>query len=117
MMSQATNRKAKININFSEFEMPPMQDVLLVGKKAPIGAEAVRRMADVLAPDQYEVVKVKHDIIEAVVMRKALVSVISKERFLAIILEEGGKVANEATVIKAEFDVDISLQISKSIDL
>ena len=30
-------KKAGINMRFSEFEMPPMQDALIIGHKAPIG--------------------------------------------------------------------------------
>jgi hypothetical protein len=37
-------KKADILIRFSEFEIPPMQDVLIVGRKAPIGPEAARRI-------------------------------------------------------------------------
>ena len=64
-------KKVEINIRFSEFEMPPMQDILLVGKRAPIGPEAARRMVDILSPEQYEIVKIEHEYIEAVVIRKS----------------------------------------------
>jgi len=110
-----TTRKAEITMRFSEFEVPPMQDVLLVGKKAPIGTEAARRMVDILSPEQYEIVEVEHPIIEAVVLKKSLINMVSKDRFIALILEEGGKVANISTIIKAH--INIVLQVSKSIDL
>ncbi|MBO8129218.1 MAG: hypothetical protein H0Z39_08490 [Peptococcaceae bacterium] len=45
-------KKAEIQLSLSEFEIPPMQDVLLVGNEAPIGPEAARRMVDALSPDQ-----------------------------------------------------------------
>lgn len=108
-------RKAEINMRFSEFEMPPMQDVLIVGKRAPIGPEAARRMVDILSPDQYEIVKVEHDLVEAVVVRKSLLNMLPKEKIISIIMEEGGKIANESMIIKAQ--VNITLNVSKSIDL
>lgn len=40
-----TVKRAEINMRLSEFEMPPMQDILIVGKKAPIGPEAARRIS------------------------------------------------------------------------
>ncbi|MCG8499788.1 MAG: hypothetical protein MJB12_05200 [Firmicutes bacterium] len=115
MHSYDSNRKAEVNMRFSEFEIPPMQDILLVGKKAPIGPEAVRRMVDVLSPDQYEIIKVDHAVIEAIVIRKSLTTMISQKRLISIILDEGGKVTNEATVIKAQ--INVKLHVSKSIDL
>lgn len=108
-------RKAEIIMRLSEFEVPPMQDVLIVGRKAPIGPEAARRMVDILSPEQYEIVDVKHPIIEAVVLRKSLISMIDKEKLIELVLEEGGKVASESTIIKAH--MNIVLHVSKSIDL
>ena len=113
--STKTTRKAEITMRFSEFEMPPMQDVLIVGRKAPIGPEAARRMVDILSPEQYEIIEVDHAVIEAVVLRKSLINMVSKDRLIALILEEGGKVANETIIIKAH--INIVLQVSKSIDL
>ena len=113
--SAQTTRKAEITMRFSEFEMPPMQDVLIVGRKAPIGPEAAQRMVDILSPEQYEIIEVDHAVIEAVVLRKSLINMVSKDRLIALILEEGGKVANESTIIKAH--INIVLQVSKSIDL
>lgn len=113
--SKESIKKAEINIRLSEFEMPPMQDVLIVGKYAPIGPEAARRMVDVLSPDQYEIIKLEHDFIEAVVIRKTLLNLLPKDKLIAIILEEGGKIANEKMIIKAQ--LNIVLHVSKTIDL
>lgn len=110
-----STKKAEITMRMSEFEMPPMQDALIVGKRAPIGPEAARRMVDILSPDQYEIVKVDHPAIEAIVVRKALFNMLPQEKLVGLLLEEGGKVANESTIVKTQ--VNIVLQVSKSIDL
>lgn len=110
-----SKKKAEITMRMSEFEMPPMQDVLIVGRRAPIGPEAARRMVDILSPDQYEIVKVDHPVIEAMVVRKALFNMLPKEKLVALLMEEGERVANESTIVKAQ--VSIVLQVSKAIDL
>lgn len=110
-----STKKAEITMRLSEFEVPPMQDVLIVGKKAPIGPEAARRMVDILSPEQYEIVEIEHPAIEAVVIRKSLMSMMDQDRLIDLILDEGGKVANESTIIKAQ--LNIVLQVSRSIDL
>lgn len=110
-----TVKKADINMKFSEFEMPPMQDVLIIGKMAPIGPEAAKRMIDILSPEQYEVIKIEHEVVEAIVIRKALLNLLSKEKLISIIMEEGGKIANESMIIKAH--IEITLNVSKSIEL
>jgi len=109
------NRKAEIIMRLSEFEVPPMQDVLIVGRQAPIGPEAARRMADILSPEQYDIVKLDHETIEALVIRKNLFNFIPKEKLISLILEEGSKVANESLIIKAQ--LSLVLQVSKSVEL
>lgn len=110
-----STKNAEINMRFTEFEMPPMQDVLIVGKMAPIGPEAARRMVDVLSPDQYEIIKVNHDIIEAIVIRKSLLNMLPEDKLISIIIEEGEKIANKSMIIKAQ--LSITLNVSKSIDI
>lgn len=111
----ASNKKAEITMRLSEFEMPPMQDVLIVGRRAPIGPEAARRMVDILSPEQYEIVKIDHPIIEALVIRRTLLNFIPRDKLVSLILEEGSKIANESTIIKAQ--LNIVLQVSKSVEL
>ncbi|GAB6171765.1 hypothetical protein JCM15765_12430 [Paradesulfitobacterium aromaticivorans] len=115
MTPSEISKKAEINMRLSEFEMPPMQDVLIVGTKAPIGPEAAKRMVDVLVPDQYEIIKLQHPFIEAIVLRKGLLSMLPQEKLVSLILEEGEKIANEQMIIKAQ--INIILHVSKSVDL
>lgn len=108
-------RKAQISIKLSEFEIPPIQDVLLIGRRAPIGPEAVQRMIDVLSPEQYEILKVDEGPFESVVVRRSLSRLVTREKLLDIILEEGSKVASETAVLKAQ--VNIVLNINVEVDL
>ncbi|AEG13983.1 hypothetical protein Desku_0355 [Desulfofundulus kuznetsovii DSM 6115] len=108
-------RRAEVTIRLSEFEIPPMQDVLLVGKRAPIGPEAVRRMVDALTPDQYDIIYLDHEIFEAAVLKRSLLKFLPQEKFLPVILEEGMRVATENTVVKAQ--VNIVVQVNRAVDL
>ena len=108
-------KKAEIQMHLSEFEMPPMQDVLIVGRNAPIGPEAAKRMVDVLSPDQYKIIKVDHPVIEAIVVRKVLLNMIPESKLSNFILEEGEKIVDASMIIKAH--VNITVHVNKSIDL
>ncbi|GAB6274262.1 MAG: hypothetical protein STSR0004_11250 [Peptococcaceae bacterium] len=109
------SKKAEITVRLSEFEIPPMQDILLVGKKAPIGPEAVRHMVDALSPEQYIVVEVNHAIIEALVVRKSLLRMITQEQLVPFLLQETEKIISEGMVIKAQLNVTI--QVSRVVNL
>ncbi|WP_088552961.1 hypothetical protein [Calderihabitans maritimus] len=115
VVSQGPMRKADVFIRLSEFEIPPMQDVLLVGRKAPIGPEAVRRMVEALSPEQYKIVHINHDVFEAVVFKKSLLKFLPEEKLLPIILEEAERIAMESTVVKVQ--VNIVIQVNRAVDL
>ncbi|HOV80902.1 MAG TPA: hypothetical protein PK728_12510 [Bacillota bacterium] len=104
-------RKAHVSIRLSEFEIPPIQDVLLIGKRAPIGPEAVHRMIEILSPEQYEIFEVEDGPFEAVVVRKSLARMLTREKLLNIILEEGYKVAAETSVLKAQVNVVLAINV------
>lgn len=103
------NRKAELQIRFSEFDLPPIQDLLIIGRRAPIGPEAVRRMIDALAPGQYEVIIIKETHIEAVAVRTTLFNLMSRDTLLNTILEEANKLTSEESLLKAKLDVTISI--------
>lgn len=105
----------EISMHISEFEMPPMQDVLIVGKLSPIGPEASRRMVDALAPGQFEVLAIEHPAIEAVVIRKALFNLLPRETLVEVILEEAGRISGETMITRAQ--VTISLRINRTVEL
>lgn len=109
------SKKVEINMRLSEFEMPPMQDVLIVGRRAPIGSEAAKRMVNIVSPDQYEIKKIDHPFIEAIVIRKALLNMLPEDNLVTLILEEGEKIANEAMIVKVQ--VSLTIQVSKSIEV
>jgi hypothetical protein len=115
MVSSLSERRAEVTVRFSEFEFPPMQDALLVGKRAPIGPHAARRMIDVLSPDQYEVFPVEHEVIEAAVVRKNLLRMVPAEKLLPFLLEEGGKIATETTIVKVQ--VKVVVEVSRAVEL
>jgi len=108
-------RKALFSMKLSEFEIPPIQDVLLIGRRAPIGPEAVKRMIDLMCPGQYEIHLIEEGPLEAVVIRKSLSKMVSNEKLLEIVLNEANKVASETTLLKAQ--VDIVLAISLEVEL
>jgi len=92
-----------------------MQDVLLVGRKAPIGAEAAKRMVEALSPDQYELFVLDHELFEAAVIRKSLLNVVPKESLFPIVLEESSRIADDSMIIK--IGINVVIQVSRLVSI
>lgn len=104
-----------LSLKISEFEMPPMQDLLIIGKRAPIGPEAVRRMAEALSPDQFSIVRVDHPKIEAVLVRTSLLQMLDEQVLMGIIIQEAENLINDTMVLRSELKVAVSVQ--REVDL
>lgn len=104
------SRKAVLSLKMSEFEVPPMQDMLVIGRKAPIGPEAVRRMAEALSPEQFTIVSIEHSKIEAVLIRNSLLQMLDRELLINIVLEEADRLISDTMVIRSELKIEVSVQ-------
>ncbi|WP_079913922.1 hypothetical protein [Paenibacillus sp. 32352] len=103
-------RKATLSLKISEFEVPPMQDLLIIGKKAPIGPEAVKRMAQALSPEQFTIVKLDHAKIEAVLIRNSILQMLDERLLMQIIMEEADRLISDTMVLRSEQKISVSVQ-------
>ncbi|QRG65516.1 hypothetical protein [Brevibacillus choshinensis] len=110
-----SSRKATLTLKISEFEVPPMQDMLIIGRKAPIGPEAARRMAEALSPEQFTLMKMDHPKIEAVLLRNSLLQMIDEKLLMNIILEEAERMISDSMVLRSELKIAMSVQ--REVDL
>lgn len=110
-MDMRTNysKRAMLSLKFSEFEMPPMQDMLIIGKRAPIGPEAARRMAEALSPEQFSIIKLEHPRVEAVLVRNSLLQMLEKKVLIGIILEEVENLLSDSMVLRSELKIEIAV--------
>ena len=59
-MTQKTNERTKrvlLSMDLSTFEVPPAGEVLILGKRCPIGPEAAKTMLDNVAPKEFELIQ------------------------------------------------------------
>lgn len=103
------SRKATLSLKISEFEVPPMQDLLIIGKKAPIGPEAVRRMSEALSPEQFTLIKIEHPKVEAVLVRTSILQLLDQKVLMNIVLEEADRLILDTMVLRSELKVAVSV--------
>ncbi|TMV52860.1 hypothetical protein FE783_01285 [Paenibacillus mesophilus] len=104
------SRRATLSLKMSEFEVPPMQDLLVIGRKAPIGPEAVRRMAEALSPEQFTIIAIEHPKVEAVLIRNSLLQMMDKDVLINIVLEEADRMISDTMVIRSELKIEVTVQ-------
>lgn len=102
-----STRRAEVRLKLANFEIPPIHDCLILGKRAPIGTEAARLMIESVSPNQFQVVRVDHPEIESVVIRKALLKAIPADQLVALLLEEAQHVLSDHMALKVSIDLTV----------
>lgn len=98
-------RQLELRISGQLFEIPPLWDALLIGREAPLGPEAARRMVESLAPGQFELLRIAKGPIEALLVRKTLLQALKPEQIAEILAEELRPLLAEDQVVRAHVEV------------
>ncbi|AEB11338.1 hypothetical protein Marky_0588 [Marinithermus hydrothermalis DSM 14884] len=104
-------RSLRVRARAQRFEIPPIRDALLIGRLAPIGPEAARRMAEAIAPGQYTLLRVEGDAepVEAILVRKAHLRFLDGKHLARILLEEFAQFISPEDVLRVDIELEILL--------
>ena len=81
------NTTINVRLRIREFSIPPITDALVLGKRAPIGSEAIRRALNLLHVAPFEHISVDDDIIEDIIVRKGVLNKIPSQKLVALVLK------------------------------
>jgi len=109
-MESKKSKKALINMELETFKIPPSGEVLVLGKNCPIGPQAAKRMLDSVAPNQFELVQVEDDIIEAIFCKKYLFLRAERERLVKTIIEEAKAIMGSDCMVKIKLEVTVTVK-------
>jgi len=105
---------AEVMIRFRSFGLPPVQDALVIGKRAPMGAQAVYRALDELTPNTFELCPVDHPFIEAIIIHASDVRKLGRERLIKLLLSRIAPYMDSTDSVHVE--LEIKLVMSAQID-
>jgi hypothetical protein len=101
------NRKANLIMRFSEFQLPPIQDALIIGKRTSVGVNGITRAFQEMSPGIFKLIKVDHPIIEAILVKKSDLRKLPEKEFIPRLIEQSEKVMDETTSLHVSISIDI----------
>lgn len=109
-MTTDIQRKAHINARISEYAVPPIRDMLVLGKHAPIGCIAMRRALELLIKTPFEHIELDNDdVISDILIRSPLLRRISREDLISFVLSHIKPLLGPEEVLHVEIDIDVFL--------
>ena len=86
-------------LEICSFKIPPCQDIIAIGKQAPVGKHGVQIMLDAIAPDLFLTIELKHPTIEVLIIRKTLIKLFGKEHLVKLVVKEIECLMDETAVL------------------
>jgi hypothetical protein len=99
-----------VRLRLRGFSIPPIQDALVLGKEAPIGAEAMCRALKLLHVLRFERLEVNDSTVEAILVRETLLYKIPKEKFVALVLRRVKPFMSKDEVIHLDVEPELFIE-------
>ena len=104
-----SERKTHISAQIGEYAIPPLKDMLVLGKQAPIGCIAMRRAIELLVIATYEHIEIEDDVISDILVRQRLLQRISRDKLIDFVLTHVKPLMGIDEVMHASIDVKVFL--------
>ncbi len=100
-----------IQMSFRQCSLPPVQDALILGKKAPVGSEGVVRALQALSPGVYRLIRVKHDVIESILVRESDLRKISEDDLVRVMIQHVGPIMDATDALNVQLDIRVTVNV------
>jgi hypothetical protein len=108
VMSDRPKRHVTVTMKMSRFELPPVESALVVGRKSPIGSNALEKALAEIMPGAFQRVEVQHPVIEAVIVRTADARLVNADKLVDMFVRNAEGVMQDTEALRVTCGVVIS---------
>lgn len=106
-MKEDNTRKFTVHLSFEEINLPPFEDILILGKKCPQGKIGVSKSFEMLVPNEFISFTVNHENVEAVFVNKRVLKKLDKDKIIFILNEKVFPYVSDSEILKVDFKLKI----------
>ncbi len=100
-------RNYSVPLSFEGISLPPIQDILILTRKCPQGINAVSKCFELMSPENFEMVPVEHQIVEAILVNKRILQRMPVKTIIDILQERVFPYIVAGESVKVDFPVKI----------
>ena len=103
------SRKINVELRLTQYYLPPLENALIIGRRAAIGANSVSRAFEELSPGTFRLIPVEHHVAEAVLVRVSDLRKLPEAELIHLLLSQADQVMDETDTlhIKLHFEIII----------
>ncbi len=109
-MNNTAKTSYSVNLDFEAIKLPPVTDILVLGKKSPQGKYGVLHSFELISPDVFDLIEIDDEAnenVEAVIVNKSILKKLPKEKIIEILEEYVFPYITRGEAVKVNFDVQI----------
>jgi len=111
-----TEATYRLHIRVREFNIPPIRDALVLGRRAAIGCYAIRKALHLLMAAPFVHIELDDEVISDVIVREAVLRRFPREHLIAFVLERIRPLMGEEEILQMELETEMTLAMQVSGD-
>ncbi len=105
--------KYSIDLSFEEVQLPPFQDILVVGKNSPQGKIGLSKSLELLLPGGFEIIEVQETNVEVVIISKKILKKIPFKQILKLLSKKVFPYVASGELLKVDLKLNFSYDTFK----
>jgi hypothetical protein len=103
------DRKIRISVHVGEYAIPPLKDMLVLGRDAPIGCIAMRRAIELLVKVPFEHIELDDEVISDILVRQPILRRVSRDELVDFVVTRMKPLMGSEEVLHALVEVNVIL--------
>lgn len=107
----AEGAQYNVHMSFHSIKLPPVTDILILGKKFPHGKVGVSEAFKLIAPDEFDMFEIdEDDVVEAVLINRTILKRMPAEKVIELLRQKVFPYVSKGEAIKVDFTVTINFE-------
>lgn len=113
--TDGVRRRISLTVELEHFRIPPVHSALVLGRKAPIGPNAMEKALHEMMPENFERIDVEHASIQSLFVRQSHLRIVPREKLVEILLSHAEGILDAGEMLHVS--IDLSLKASEEFEI
>jgi hypothetical protein len=111
--SEGETTEQYVRVRIKALEIPPVKDGIVIGRSAPMGAEAMMRTLKLMSTELFVHLSIPHDsVVSDVIVREAVLRKLKEGRLLNFILKRIKPLMAENELLMLDMEIEVVVEDS-----
>jgi len=101
-------KELKVSLELSDFNVPPYGDILVLGKRSPIGMNAAEKMLTTVAFENFSRFDVDDDVIEGMFINKRIFRKVTEDVMVKYVLDRVKDIMDDEFMITIKCNLSVN---------